>query len=89
MLGEDDGVAVGLDTGEEEEGLVRPALVQSHIGPQQVLPTSTAVGGVQLQVSSRERNLSTIEMVHQVSVPDQNCNKLDVNKYSKALQLST
>ena len=72
MLGEDDGVGVGLDTGEEQEGLVRPGLVQPHIGTQLILPGSTAMAGVQLEVSSGERDLSTIQMVHQVRVSDQN-----------------
>ena len=43
VLGEDDGVGVGLDTGQELEALVRPALLQSYIGPQLVFSTSAAV----------------------------------------------
>ena len=63
VLGEDDGVAVGLDTGQEQEALSCPALVQSHVGPQLVLPSSAAAAGVQSQVASRERDLATVEMV--------------------------
>ena len=71
MLGEDDGVSVGLDTGLEQEELLSPGLVQSHEGPQLVLSSRAAVTGVQLQVASGERDLSTIVMVDQVSVPGQ------------------
>ena len=74
MLGEDDGVAVGLDTGQEQEALSRPALVQSHVGPQLVLPSTTAAAGVQSQVASGERDLATVEMVDQVGVPEQSYN---------------
>ena len=69
VLGEDDGVGVGLDAGLEQEGLVNPAPVQPHVGAQLVLP-NTGVAGVELQVASRERDLLTIEMVDQVGVPD-------------------
>ena len=74
MLGEDDGVAVGLDTGQEQEALSCPALLQSHVGPQLVLPSSTAAAGVQSEGPSRERDLITVEMVDQVSVPEQSYN---------------
>ena len=72
MLGEDDGVTVGLDAGLEEEALVGPALLQPHVGTQLVLTNTAAVAGVELQVPSRERDLLTIEMIDQVRVPDHN-----------------
>ena len=74
MLVEDDGVRVGLDTSLEGEALISPALIQPHIGAQLVLPSTAAVAGVELQVPSGERDLATIEMVDQVSVPEQSYN---------------
>ena len=70
VLGEDDGVLVGPDTGEEDHLLVSPALLQHDVGAQQVLTDTAAVAGVQLEVPFGEGYLLSILVVHHVSVPE-------------------
>ena len=62
---------------------MRPGLIQPHIGAQLVLPGTTALAGVQRQVSSRERDLVTIEMVDQVRVSDQSWNLVKLCRYKR------
>ena len=86
VLSEDDGVAVGLDTGQEGQVLVGPALLHSDEGPDLVMAETAAVSGVEPEVTPGEGDLLAVLVEHHVRVPEP---LLPLHRDGEALVLET